>query len=338
VTFPVPGDKVLWIRFWAFGDVLEAVANAYNFKKHFPDVRLSFLTNPEYAPLLRVQPYFDEVLAGRKKPFAEWRKTLRQIQSGEYQWLVSAHRGGRTSLLARFSRTPHRIGSCSVFPLNWNYHIGLESWVKGCNLDVTDRSAPSLFPAAEDLESACALLSHLPKRRLFAAIGAGNVKKMWPAERWIELLSSLLDRGWGVVLNGHGPFEETIGKQIEQALQSSALLNLVGALDFRKMLGAARSCTLALGNDTGPTHLAALSGVPTIGLFSHSTSRRMGLRMPWFQELCAEEYVTKGQKIPLKALPSEPVAAALDSFVKKRIECHCVSQNMDNSLKKETAF
>ncbi|GHV47682.1 glycosyl transferase [Synergistales bacterium] len=315
---PESGDRVLWIRFWAFGDALEAAADAYNFKKRFPDIHLAFLSNPEYAELFRAQPYFDEVLAGRKKPFAEWWKTLQKIRAGHYKWIVSAHYGGRTSLLACFSRASWRIGVSSLFPFSYNYHIDPESWFKSYDLNVKDRSSPSIFVAASDREAARVMLERLPERRLFVLIGAGKVKKMWDTERWVELLRSLVDRGWGIVLNGHGPIEEAIGQRIESALSSPNLLNLVGALNFRKMSGVAHACTLALGNDTGPLHLAALSGVPTMGLFSQSRSQAMGLRMPWFRELCAEDLVPGNKHvIPLKALPVEPVSKAFDAFAEE---------------------
>ena len=35
---PKPKDKVLWIRYWAFGDVLQAAADAQQFKTLFLDV------------------------------------------------------------------------------------------------------------------------------------------------------------------------------------------------------------------------------------------------------------------------------------------------------------
>jgi ADP-heptose:LPS heptosyltransferase len=319
-----PGDRLLWIRFWAFGDALEAAANACNFKRRFPDVHLTFLSHPEYTALFRSQPYIDTAIAGRRKPLAEWWRTLRKIRAGGYRWLVSAQHGGRTSLLARFSRASRRIGHSSLCLFNRNYHLSLDAWARSCGLDVSDRSSPAIFAAAEDREAGRALLERLPERRLFVLIGAGNVDKMWRTGQWIEFLRPLAAGGWGIVLNGHGPLEEAVGRQIEEAVASPNLLNLVGALDFRKMAGVAVTCTLALGNDTGPLHLAALSGVPTMGLFSRSTSRSMGLRMPWFREFCAEDWL-RGNKnerknrhgrkqIPLKALPAEPVLEAFNAF------------------------
>jgi heptosyltransferase-1 len=317
MVHPRPGENVLWIRFRSFGDALESAADACNFKRRFPNAHLAFLSDPAYEDLFRVQPYIDEALGGRKKPFAEWRKTLERVRAGEYKWVVSDHRGGWTSLLARFSGAAYRAGTCSWPILNRNYNLDLNPWLQSCGVDALDRSFPSVFPAKEDREAGRILLERLPERRLFVLIGAGKIEKLWKTEFWIEFLRPLLNQGWGIVLNGHGPIEEAIGKQIENALPSTNLLNLVGALDFRKMSGAAYACTLALGNDTGPLHLAALSGLPTMGLFTHPTSRIVGLRMPWFRELCAEDWLDGDKKGAVSALPAEAVISAFDAFAEE---------------------
>ncbi|MDR1910421.1 MAG: glycosyltransferase family 9 protein [Holosporales bacterium] len=321
IPTPKAGDRVLWIRFLAFGDALESAADICNFKRYFPDVHMTFLSNPEYVALLQAQPYIDEALGGRKKPRREWMQTLRKIRAGNYKWVVNAHRRGWSSLLVDFSGASYCIGPSSLFPFNCHCHLDLQSWLSPHELDIQDRSRPSIFAATEDLENALTLLKDLPERRLFALIGAGNADKMWRTEGWIALLRTVVEGGWGVVLNGHGPIEAAVGRQIEEALASSCVLNLVGTLDFKKMSGVASACTLALGHDTGPMHLAALSGVPTMGLFNCSTSRSIGLRMPWFRELCAEDWCFKNnvpkRNLPLKALPPEPVLKAFDAFAEE---------------------
>jgi ADP-heptose:LPS heptosyltransferase len=145
---------------------------------------------------------------------------------------------------------------------------------------------------------------------------------MWTAEGWIGLLRPLAEEGWGIVLNGHGPAEEALGREVESALASRRenVLNLVGALDFKKMSGVALSCTLALGNDTGPLHLAALGGVPSMGLFNYpaTDSALRLLDVPWFREFRAEDYVA-GRKsgFPLKKLPAEAVLRAFGALGKE---------------------
>jgi len=314
---PKPGDRVLWIRFLAFGDVLQDLVDVCNFKRRFPEVHLTFLSYPEYEELVKIQPYIDDVLTGYKKPFAEWRKTVQKIRAGRYQWLVNTHQGGKSSLFTIFSQTEHRIGTASLVFFKRIYHANLNSWSRMCGADIHDRSLPSIVASAEDRESALACLADLPEPRLFAAIGAGSAWKMWPAEQWIEFLRPLVNDGWGVVLNGHGPTEEAMGLQIESALASGNVLNLIGALDFRKMSGVVHHCTMALGNDTGPLHLAALSGVPAMGLFNYPAidSALDLLNVPWFRELRAEDYVARSiREFPLKNLPAEAVSKEFGAF------------------------
>jgi ADP-heptose:LPS heptosyltransferase len=315
---PVPqsGDRVLWVRFWAFGDAIETAADAFNFKRRFPDTRLTFLSHPEYTDLLRIQPYIDDVIGGRKKPFAEWRRTLEKIRSGNYKWFVSDQRGGHTAALAALSGAAYRVGSASLFPFTYCYNIAPD-WFRLSGIDISDRSLPSIVPDEGDVQAARLLLEDLPERRLFLLIGAGNdgTQKMWPAERWAEFLRPLADDGWGIVINGFGPAEENIAAYIESALPRENISNLVSKLSFRVNAAVAGLCSIAVGNDTGLTHLAALVGIPTIGLFSRSTSRSRGLRMPWFREICAADFVNaKKGEIPLKLLPAEPVARAFGEF------------------------
>ena len=314
---PKPGDRVLWIYFRAFGDVLESLADACNFKRRFPEIHLTFLTYPLYAELVRAQPYIDDVLTGYKRFFKEWRETDRKIRAGRYQWLINNHVRGKTSLFALFSQAEYRIGSPSFFLFKFFHHMSVERFSQVCDVNIRDRSLPSIFAAEEDRHTALKLLAGLPERRLFAVIGASKVEKMWPAERWIEFLRPIVNDGWGVVLNGHGPIEEAIGQEIENALASENVLNLAGALDFRKMSGVVHHCTLALGNDTGPLHLAALSGVPTMGLFNHSPpDAAMNLpNIPWFRELRAEDREREKKNVqPLENLPADAVNKAFDSF------------------------
>ena len=314
---PESGDRALWIRFWAFGDILEHLADARNFKKRFPDVHLTFLSHRRFTELVQIQPYIDDVITGSKNTFGEWRRVVQKIRTGRYKWLINTHSGGKSSLISLFSKAERRIGSACLFFFKGIYHESLDRWSRLCDFDISDRSFRSIFAASEDRESALAHLACLPEPRLFAAIGAGSMWKMWPTEQWIEFLRPLASKGWGIVLNGHGPNEEEMGRKIESAVASGNVLNLVGALDFRKMAGLVHHCTLAVGHDTGPMHLAALSGVPTMGLFNHSpTYAAMNLpNIPWFRELCADDHITRAaRELPLKNLPAEVVMKAFEGF------------------------
>ena len=283
VTRPEDGDKVLWIRFSAFGDVLQASASAFALKKKFPGIKLTFLTSPVYENILKAQPYIDEVLLWdvKKKPL-DYFRIIHNIR-GRYQWLISMHRGGAAAVTALFSRTPLKLGYNSG--LQFAYNTTHWEYLDALGVDFTSRPEPAIFASEADLTKAGSMLAGLPSKRLFAIIGASKPQKFWPVNNWIKFLRTMVGDGWGIVLNGHGAEEAATDKQLSEALQSPAVLNLVGQTPFPLMAAVAKSCTAAVGNDTGPLHLAALGGTPTLGFFGVTDAWEMNFRMPWFREV-----------------------------------------------------
>jgi ADP-heptose:LPS heptosyltransferase len=283
VIRPQPGEKVLWIRFSAFGDILQAAAAAHRFKMKYPGVRLTFLTKPDYADILKIQPYIDDLLFWdiKKYPLAFFR-VIRQVRAGNFKWLFSLHRGGAAAA----------VSLCSAIPLCFGYNSGMQFCYKTTHweyldllgVDFTKRNQPAIFTTPEDKDKARAMLSGLPDKKLFAVIGASKPQKFWPVRNWIEFLPPLLAEGWGIVLNGHGEAEARTAREIEEALKSPAVRNLVGHTPFPLMAAVAGACAAAVGNDTGPLHLAALVGTPTLGFFGVTDAYGMNFRMPWFRE------------------------------------------------------
>jgi ADP-heptose:LPS heptosyltransferase len=289
VIRPQPGDRVLWIRFSAFGDVLRAVTAARRFVEKFPGVRITFMTKPEYRNILETQPYIDKLLLWdvKNRP-SDFLGTLSRVRQGGYKYLVSMHRGSAAALISIFSGIPIRLGynRCTQFAYkttHWEYLDAL-------GVDFTGRDAPSIFVTEDDQQKAQGLLASLPSRKIFAVIGASKPQKFWPVRHWIEFLTPLAAEGWGIVLSGHGEAEERTAAEIKNALHDggaadSLVLNLVGRTPFPLMAAVARACTVAVGNDTGPLHLVSLVGTPTLGFFGVTDAWEMNFRMPWFREV-----------------------------------------------------
>jgi ADP-heptose:LPS heptosyltransferase len=281
---PKDGDRVLWIRFSAFGDVLQAAASAHRFKIKYPGVNLTFLTKPGYAGILKIQPYIDNLLLWdiKKKPL-DFFRLLREIRGMGFGWLFSMHNGSAAALVALSSGIPLRFGYNSV--MQFCYKTTHLEYLDALGVDFKNRAAPSIFTSNEDREEARSMLSALPEKRLLAVIGASKPQKFWPVRNWIEFLSSLAAEGWGIILNGHGGEEAETAREIEDALRSSAVLNLVGRMSFSLNAAVAQATTVAVGNDTGPLHLAALAGTPTLGFFGVTDAYGMNFRMPWFRDV-----------------------------------------------------
>lgn len=99
---------------------------------------------------------------------------------------------------------------------------------------------------------------------IVAHAGAGGEAKRWPAQRWAALAEAWQAEGRAVRLVA-GPVERERLSTSERATLDAAGLGVIDDLGaLARTLAGAR---LFVGHDTGPTHLAAQLGVPTLALF-----------------------------------------------------------------------
>ena len=71
--------------------------------------------------------------------------------------------------------------------------------------------------------------------------------------------------------------------ELARSLPATVLTGPEGFLDWFALAGVLRRASFVVGNDTGPTHLAAALGVPGLALFgSHTAVERTGIRMRAF--------------------------------------------------------
>jgi ADP-heptose:LPS heptosyltransferase len=106
-------------------------------------------------------------------------------------------------------------------------------------------------------------------RDCFVAIhsGANDARRRWPAESFASVAEALMDRGAQVVLVGRGDDDAAAAAQIVSTARRGRPLNLVGQLSLSETVGVLAACRMLVGNDSGPRHLAAAVGTPTVGIY-----------------------------------------------------------------------
>ncbi len=102
-------------------------------------------------------------------------------------------------------------------------------------------------------------------------VGSGAVRKNWPIECWAELVG-------GLVRDGR-PVRVVLGEVERERLDDTqvALLTASGGeirrpADAVELLETYADAAAFCGHDTGPTHLAAACGLPTLALFGPATN------------------------------------------------------------------
>lgn len=156
--------------------------------------------------------------------------------------------------------------------------------------------------------------------RPWLAVGPGSKMKvkLWPWERYLEVVARLLEEFdcWPVVFGG--PEDEELGQRLIAAWGRGH--NAAGALGLRAAAAALRRCRLYLGNDTGTMHLAAVLGVRCVAIFSsraapgqwypYGSGHRV-FRTPIDCEGCMLEVcIDQGMKCILRVSTAEVTASA----------------------------
>ena len=98
--------------------------------------------------------------------------------------------------------------------------------------------------------------------------GVGNAIRQWPAAHYAGLIDLLAEDGLHSVLVG-APEEASIAEDILRRIASSGMAeSLVGRVRLAELAQVMRACVLFVGNNSGPQHLAACLGLPTVGIHS----------------------------------------------------------------------
>jgi ADP-heptose:LPS heptosyltransferase len=115
--------------------------------------------------------------------------------------------------------------------------------------------------------------------RPFAVLnpGARLADRRWPPAPYAEVARGLAARGLAVLVVW-GPGEEPIAREIA-ALSGTTL---APPTDLALLAGLMRAARLVVTNNSGPMHLAAAVGAPTVGVFFRGDSERWGHRVPTF--------------------------------------------------------
>ncbi len=106
--------------------------------------------------------------------------------------------------------------------------------------------------------------------------GAGWGAKRWPVERHAKAAAAIArETGARIAINA-APGEPALGSELEQRLRELGVEPLLLSPTVGQLIELTRRVALAIGGDTGPLHLAAALGVPTVAIFGPTDPARNG--------------------------------------------------------------
>jgi heptosyltransferase-2 len=274
--------NILIIRFSSMGDVILAAPALAQTRERWPRARLVFLTSAVYAPLFSADPSLSQVVACDPYRLCEVYGILNRTQWDRVYDLQNSARSGK---LVRALRSPGRVRRMHkrymkrllllLFRCD-TYHREKDHVVRRY-LDTVEESgepmpAPRITIDPQQLRSeVCAASDTMHDRPVLALIPFSTWKnKTWPASSFIEVGRHFIAKGWTIALFG-GPQDRKNAEAMQHMLGTHCVV-CAGQLQLHETAYALSCCRLALGNDTGLSHLARARGVPTAMVFGSTTA------------------------------------------------------------------
>ena len=195
-----------------------------------------------------------------------------------YDLAVQLHGGGRNSipLLQRLgarvtagARTPDAPMLDHWVPYTPFQHDTLR-WleVAAAAGAAGGRWEPHVAVTDADLAESAAALP--PDGRAIVAVhpGATDARRCYPEGRLGAVAAALTALGARVVVLGGPGEQDRVDRVVEGA--GTELETVVGGTSLGGLVGTLRRASLFLGNDSGPRHLAAAVGTPTVAVFTYA--------------------------------------------------------------------
>jgi lipopolysaccharide heptosyltransferase II len=307
---PSPSDepptvrRVLLIRPDHIGDVLFATPAIRALRSSLPDAYIACMVGPWAREIVQNNPHLDEVLTC---PFPGFTRRSKKHLLDPYLVLWSYARTLRNkrfdlalvlrfdhwwgAMLALWAGVPERIGygvreTAPFLTEALPYASGRHEVKQNLSLieavtagRITDPGPLEFKPGAEAVRSASRLLAQRDPRQGYLCLhpGSGAPVKLWRPEAFAQVADDLAQRhDLQVVITGSAS-ERPLAESIVDRMDTDPLV-IVGQTSLAELAALMGRCTLVIGVDSGPLHLAVSQDVPTVHLFGPVDHRTFG---PW---------------------------------------------------------
>jgi len=265
------------------GDAVLAIPALKAVRARFPAAEITLLVRPWVAGLFSSAPYVDRVWRERKPTtLKDWMRITRNIRELKFDVALLLPNSFESALMMFMGRVRQRIGYATD-GRRWlltdaianapqhrhqvHYYLDLAKALSAA----TDRPSISIEATALERNSARQLLAAagIPRSARFLVLNPGAAygsAKRWHQDRFAGVADNLAcELGLEVAIIGSESERVTADQICQRMTSETAILN--GRTSLETLIGVIAESSLMITNDSGPMHIAAALGVPTVAIF-----------------------------------------------------------------------
>jgi ADP-heptose:LPS heptosyltransferase len=265
------------IKLGALGDVVQATGPFAAIREHHKDAHITLLTGPAYREFLEASGWFDDIWVDKRPGWKNWRAWFwlrHRLKRGQFDRVYDLQTSDRSSSYFHIMLPGRRPEWSGIARFASHPHANK----KRDDMHTVDRQAEQLAMAgiadvpAPSLDWVRADVSRFGIEKPYVLMVPGGSahrpEKRWPVGSYTELARRLVAKGVTPVLIGAGADAHATGT-VDSFCAGAR--DLTAETSFAEIVVLARGAAGAVGNDTGPMHIIATAGCPTVALYSFAS-------------------------------------------------------------------
>jgi len=261
------------------GDVIVATSLLTYLKENYPDSSITFITNSQYAEL-----FFDDPRLTAVYGIGICKKAAEPLFRQKWDLVIDLQNSKKSRQFIKNFEVSNKVGRFRKLHLKRWLLLGLRintyspyETVAKRYIESAGAVNPQYVPPIQcyfNLKQHPQLMELLqrdtilrPSIALFPFSAWKN--KEWLREYYLEVGRYFIVKGWNVIIMG-GPSEANQARELA-AFIGHRCVSTAGRVSLYECGCLLTGCTLALGNDTGLSHLARSCGVKTGILYGPTT-------------------------------------------------------------------
>lgn len=277
------------MRLSAIGDVCLALPSILALQKARPDLKITWVIGKTEYALVSHLANIEFIIFDKSNTLSSYRHLRQKIGKRRFDVLLHMQLALRSSLATLLIRARVKIGFSRAqakegqwlfcnrrIEAHQNAHIAtaFQAFVQMVepNVQLSNWQMPIRSDAKTYAES---IIQN--RDTIIVCPMASADFKTWPAKSYRAVISSISETyGCHIILcGGPSPKEQQFANEIASTL-NIPLTNLVGKTNLSQLHALISQASMVIAPDTGPAHIASLSGTPIISLFACSNPLQTG--------------------------------------------------------------
>ena len=278
--------KILCIKPRGIGDIVLSTIVLDNLISFFPSVKVDYLTEDFAKSAVENNPLVNKVLTIKKKEFSL--KTSFRIRKEKYDLILDLWSNPRSAQITFLSGVKFRAGfgyrgrkyayNILASSDRGNHHSAEHNLVllKALNVPIISKRIYYFTSDKENSFGKNFIEKNIPSDYSVMGIvpSGGWPSKRCDAGKWVEICKTISSIYKTKFIILWGPGDEKDANYIAKNFPEETVL--APKTDLNMMVGLIQHCNLIIANDSGPMHISAALGIPTLGLFGPTNPKMHG--------------------------------------------------------------